>query len=1489
MAQQSLKNLDSFSRGYIEDVRSNIDFDTTLRAFTRVQVTNGTTIALEYIPVAVLDGSPYVNEIDNPILGKVISGKGIVGTPRVTSISGDRLTITFDQPQTFDDVDGIILTFSDTNSGIDQYELTGSAKSRSKEDLRIEQLVPEELLDYATNSAYGNNGSGGIRAFMESYYKFMNLEEFTYKDEETFEDIVIDNQAIFRIDVPNKFFQRNLILSAKFFDSDGKALLVGDEDGTPRVVGDPINLDDTALLVVGSSYQIVDLGNGVASNIVAGINNISGQENIEYFINDIFVATNNGTSYDATLGSVRATVRLLEYPSVVDDIFKSNISISNANKLPGRLADSAEPTGRTVNIYGLSPRLNKRKIVMKTFVYNHMNAGPSYRLNTIEDSLNLNEAQEQFLDLMQKEIAPSLDKTSPVNKRAVYQKIIDFYKIRGSFESIETFFKLLYNEQEIQVSFPWDKTLKPSDGRYDPKSAVQSNYSQKQIIQASDNANDDLFGRSVSISGDSFAASSPKQEAAIVDILTDAAANAGSNNKTIPLANTTGLQIGMVVTSVTDASNITADSKIESIIDGVSINLDTNIAENIGSGDTIKFTGQANAGAVYVYTTTDSGTTFTEEQKIVSTFTDADTNFVDDNFGQCVALDGNTLAVSAPGDETTLGVANTGSVEIWNRGTDTSGNNIWRFNSKLIPPTSGERFAHGRRSVSLSGDYLAVGHVGFDADEANEPHGAVIIYKKVGSTWQILQTIRAPAELHSPTIDANKGFGGTITIKGKYLVVSFENYSNVSVVRSGRAIIYKKSNVTDLYELDAILAPTQDISNQYFSSATDITNIENGTPRVAITSRDNPYHTVYVFERTTDIDDNITWHPINSLPSVVTPTERDNTNYGATVKISGDNLLIGEPGFDSDTLDNGKIYHYEFDNDTEVWSQKLQYRGDTSVTNHNFGYSLDISDVEDRNYMVVGAPGKTDGSGSQLGYVRTYNRPALSGSYLTNSGFLSEKSIRVHDSDFYQKFSYVVKVGRNLSQWKEPFDKLVHPAGHKYFGEVLMIIQAVRAVLGDDNPNTTVGVGDDTLTYLNSYAASPAFRKTLSSMPGVQPGYIGIEDVGLLIQAIASSFGIIGVARPNRDAKITMKSTTDNGGLIQLSVAETGHGYPSVPAITLSGNGSGASATAVLDSKGSVSKVIISGSHNTFNIGGIAADDSRTAGTYSNVTTGGSRSSGSGASGTVNIVVTDGGTAATNGVIASIALGNAGGSNYEVGEIITIPDSALGGGGGAAISFTVASVGSGYQLGSTLTAIETLAKENADDSLTGDNEIVASKIGKLNSTTLGLDLVGLNKKDYTSTPTILISAPDALRADGKPLSTNVQATATLTRNSTTKRITGFTITNPGYGYLNDATITVSDQQEKRAPDYIHKKIIPSNHDIEIRAVLPENNYFARKDAVAKENPSFLGPKKFQGNYKINMFDNILIEDINDITADGTAINKLNIQSNISNAIKETTL
>ena len=125
MAQQSLKNLDSFSRGYIEDVRQNVDFDTTLRAITQDDPSdNGLTINLVSRPVSVLDGS-IPDEIENPLVGKVVSGKGINGVPRVVSVSEEGLRITLDQAQTFVVPEGesIGLTFSDANSSFQMCNL----------------------------------------------------------------------------------------------------------------------------------------------------------------------------------------------------------------------------------------------------------------------------------------------------------------------------------------------------------------------------------------------------------------------------------------------------------------------------------------------------------------------------------------------------------------------------------------------------------------------------------------------------------------------------------------------------------------------------------------------------------------------------------------------------------------------------------------------------------------------------------------------------------------------------------------------------------------------------------------------------------------------------------------------------------------------------------------------------------------------------------------------------------------------------------------------------------------------------------------------------------------------------------------------------------------------------------------------------------------------------------------------------------------------
>ena len=72
--------------------------------------------------------------------------------------------------------------------------------------------------------------------------------------------------------------------------------------------------------------------------------------------------------------------------------------------------------------------------------------------------------------------------------------------------------------------------------------------------------------------------------------------------------------------------------------------------------------------------------------------------------------------------------------------------------------------------------------------------------------------------------------------------------------------------------------------------------------------------------------------------------------------------------------------------------------------------------------------------------VRTYPK----GLFTTADGFLSDKKF-LQDSYYYQKFSYVLKTGANVDDWKNAFTRLVHPAGFKFFGEIAIFIQMLTS------------------------------------------------------------------------------------------------------------------------------------------------------------------------------------------------------------------------------------------------------------------------------------------------------------------------------------------------------------------------------------------------------------------------------------------------------------
>ena len=184
------------------------------------------------------------------------------------------------------------------------------------------------------------------------------------------------------------------------------------------------------------------------------------------------------------------------------------------------------------------------------------------------------------------------------------------------------------------------------------------------------------------------------------------------------------------------------------------------------------------------------------------------------------------------------------------------------------------------------------------------------------------------------------------------------------------------------------------------------------------------------------------------------------------------------------------------------------------------------------------------------------------GLYLDNRGFLSN-NIKIHDSLRYQRFSYLVRTGQNLSTWENVFNRLVHPAGFIFFGEILLLIELSKAILGED---TTEG---DTL-----------IRKVLSAIPERQPGAIGIEDLPLLVEAFASVFLPTVEARIHKNATLSITLNT-TGQVTAVEIPKPGFGYASVPSVTINGEAQSgysitdAVLTPVLDSLGRIDSVTI--------------------------------------------------------------------------------------------------------------------------------------------------------------------------------------------------------------------------------------------------------------------------------------------------------------------------
>ena len=58
------------------------------------------------------------------------------------------------------------------------------------------------------------------------------------------------------------------------------------------------------------------------------------------------------------------------------------------------------------------------------------------------------------------------------------------------------------------------------------------------------------------------------------------------------------------------------------------------------------------------------------------------------------------------------------------------------------------------------------------------------------------------------------------------------------------------------------------------------------------------------------------------------------------------------------------------------------------------------------------------------------------GKFLNEDGYVSEATMKIQDSKYYQDFSYVLKVGQSINDWRDSFKKTMHTAGFYFTGQV---------------------------------------------------------------------------------------------------------------------------------------------------------------------------------------------------------------------------------------------------------------------------------------------------------------------------------------------------------------------------------------------------------------------------------------------------------------------